>query len=231
MPLVMTVKAVFFDAGNTLFRLRRSVGHVYAEHAAACGVRLDPQRLDAAFSVAFGSAPPLAFPEAGATLPALERAWWRAVVAHTVAGHAFPDFDRFFDAVYDAFATAEPWVVYPDTVPTLRALTARGMIVGVISNFDTRLVPLCGALGLAPLLDSITVSSEVGAAKPDPRIFQAALRRHRLAPAEALHAGDSLAEDVRGAERAGMRAVLVRSPEAPGLQPGVFRALGSNMGT
>ena len=58
-------------------------------------------------------------------------------------------------------------------LPTLRL---RGLYVGVISNWDNRLRPLLAAIGLAGRVDSITVSCEVGAEKPDAAIFRAALQ-------------------------------------------------------
>ena len=55
----------------------------------------------------------------------------------------------------------------------------------------------------------MTISSETGYAKPSPEIFEAALARHVLRPAEALHVGDSEHHDVAGARAAGMAVVLI----------------------
>ena len=53
------------------------------------------------------------------------------------------------------------------------------------------------------------ISSSAGFAKPDAGIFHLALERHRIAPDEVLHVGDSPETDVEGALRAGVRPVLL----------------------
>ncbi|RMG86737.1 MAG: HAD family hydrolase, partial [Candidatus Dadabacteria bacterium] len=61
---------------------------------------------------------------------------------------------------------------------------------------------------------------EVGAEKPDPEIFHGAARRLGLPPERILHVGDLVREDLLGAQRAGLRAVLVdREGTAPGHRP------------
>jgi putative hydrolase of the HAD superfamily len=95
-------------------------------------------------------------------------------------------------------------------IETLAALRARGLHVGMVSNIDEdQLVHLVEAAALRPLFDSLLSSESAGACKPDPAIFAEALRRARCAPAETLFVGDTLTQDVAGAKRAGMRAVLL----------------------
>ncbi len=212
------VRAVFFDAAGTLFHLRSSVGQAYARQAARFGVNADPAEIDARFREAFRAAPPMAFPGAtAADIESCERRWWADVVRRAFAAYQFDDFPAFFAALFSHFARPEAWALYGDVVPTLAALRRRVAVIGVISNFDGRLEGLLHGLGLAPFLDSVTLSSRVGAAKPDPRIFLHALRRHGLRPGEALHAGDSAEEDVAGALAAGMQALQVRGRHGPGL--------------
>jgi putative hydrolase of the HAD superfamily len=88
-------------------------------------------------------------------------------------------------------------------------LHERGLTIGVISNFDHRLYRILEGLGLRRWLNSITISSEIGFAKPSAKLFEAALGRHQLRPAEAVHVGDSEHLDRAGALSAGMRAVLL----------------------
>jgi putative hydrolase of the HAD superfamily len=107
------------------------------------------------------------------------------------------------------FSHAEAWRVYPDVLSVLHALRSNGLHVGVISNWDERLRPLLSELGIDELLDSITVSCEAGVEKPHPEIFRAALRAANVTSHEALHVGDNLEEDVRGAEAVGMQALLL----------------------
>ncbi len=99
----------------------------------------------------------------------------------------------------------------PSSRPTLQALHAAGLRLGIVSNaaFLPRLMDQSvERKGLAPYLTSTTWSSEVGRRKPDPAIFRAALRRVGARADEALFVGDRLREDVLGARAVGMRAVL-----------------------
>jgi putative hydrolase of the HAD superfamily len=98
---------------------------------------------------------------------------------------------------------------YPDVVPTLGALRERGLRLVIASNWDCSLPQLLAPLGLLELVDGAVTSAEVGAAKPDAAVFEAALALAGAEPATALHVGDSLENDVEGARAAGLRAVLI----------------------
>src|SRR5204863_4168 len=76
-------------------------------------------------------------------------------------------------------------------------------------NWDVSLHERLLETGLAPLLDGAVASAEIGAAKPDPAIFAAALEIAGVGPAEACHVGDTPDADVAGALRAGVRPVLL----------------------
>jgi len=208
------LRVLFFDAVGTLFRVRGSVGQAYSQVAAAYGVAVDPQALDRAFAQAFASAPPPACAGLlGSALQEWERAWWRQVVRQTFAGvgslAAFGEerFEAFFARLFEYFATSDPWELYPETLPVLQVLQQEGIQLGVISNFDSRLVRVLQALQLDGYFSSLTLSTQVGYAKPDPRIFQAALAAHGIPPAAAGHIGDSRRDDYQGAKAAGLRAL------------------------
>ena len=84
-----------------------------------------------------------------------------------------------------------------------------GLRTGIISDADSALLrSLLEKHGLLPLLDVVIISDEVGLLKPDPRVFDAALRAIGCGAEEAMMVGDAR-RDVEGAKRAGMRAVLV----------------------
>ena len=85
-----------------------------------------------------------------------------------------------------------------------------GIQLGVISNFDSRIYTVLDILALADFFQSVTISTEVGVAKPDPLIFATALQKHRCAAFEAWHVGDSYSEDYEGAKEAGLRGVWLR---------------------
>ncbi|MFQ3679112.1 MAG: HAD-IA family hydrolase [Pseudanabaenaceae cyanobacterium] len=205
----MVPQAIFFDAVGTLFGVRDSVGHAYARIAAEFGVMAPPDRLNAAFFQAFAAAPPMAFPGCPpAELVPKENTWWRAIARDTFGSAGvlthFSDFEAFWQRLYAYFATAEPWEVYDDTRPVLAHWRERGTKLGVISNFDSRLLPVLDALALRPYFDVVVYSTAVGAAKPDPAIFTAALGD--LSADTCWHVGDSYTADVVGARGAGLQA-------------------------
>jgi putative hydrolase of the HAD superfamily len=107
---------------------------------------------------------------------------------------------------------------YPDAAPALRELRARGLRLVVASNWDCSLPQVLEDAGLAGLVDGVVASATVGADKPAAALFEAALSVAGCEADQAVHVGDSPANDVAGAERAGIRAVLLdragNSPDA-----------------
>ncbi|NJK54063.1 MAG: HAD-IA family hydrolase, partial [Leptolyngbyaceae cyanobacterium SU_3_3] len=83
----------------------------------------------------------------------------------------------------------------------------RGIAIGVLSNFDSRLYAVLKALNLVNFFSSTTISTEVGAAKPSPQIFNAALNKHDCPAELAWHVGDSFKEDYQAAQAAGLRGI------------------------
>lgn len=207
-------KVIYLDAFGTLFGVKGSVGELYSNLARTADVSTDPHAVNRAFYQSFAAAERLAFPGVSReAIPALEFGWWKEIVADTFervgALEKFEDFDTFYAGLYGYFETAAPWKVYDDTLSSLKRWQAMGIQLGVISNFDSRLYRVLGVLGLTPYFQSVTISTEVGAAKPSAKIFEAALAKHHCKASEAWHVGDSESEDYAGAQAAGMRAVLI----------------------
>ena len=95
--------------------------------------------------------------------------------------------------------------------PVLEALGERYRL-GVVSNFYGNLEAVCESSGLGPLFGVMTDSQRVGAEKPEPAIFHAALRALQALPETTVMIGDSLRRDYEGARRSGMRFIWV-APE------------------
>jgi putative hydrolase of the HAD superfamily len=203
-------KAVLFDAAGTLFRVRGSVGEAYAAVAARHGAAVEAGEIENRFRSVFRAMPPMCFPGVtGEDLLDHERAWWRKVVSAAFAGSRFDSFETFFSDLFDYFARADSWELYPDVIPALSGLHERHLQLAIVSNFDSRLTRVCQDLDIAPFFDAVVMSGQVGCAKPDPRIFAIALERLGVSSAESLHIGDSEALDVEGAQAAGLRALLI----------------------
>ena len=116
----------------------------------------------------------------------------------------------------DLLLSALRFDAYPDARPALLRARGTGARVVVVSNWDVSLADVLERVGLAPLLDAVVTSAGVGAAKPAPEIFAHALGLAAVGPEDALHVGDSLDEDVRGATACGIAAVLLRRGDGIG---------------
>lgn len=213
-------KVIFLDAVGTLFGVRGSVGQVYSQLAQQWGVNVSESAVNAAFGESFRHTQPPAFPGADpAEIPLLEFEWWQAIARQTFdrAGvlQEFVDFATFFKALYAYFETAEPWFVYPDVPSMLATWRSQGIQLGILSNFDTRLYSVLHVLNLADYFDSVTLSTEVGAAKPSLQIFETGLKKHNCLANSAWHIGDSYSEDYAAAQTAGLQGIwLNRSDQS-----------------
>ncbi|KGF73909.1 hydrolase [Neosynechococcus sphagnicola sy1] len=219
MPLPATPpQVIFVDAVGTLFGIQGSVGAIYAAIAAEFGIEASAPALNSAFFASFQSSSAAAFPGvAAAEIPQQEYRWWRAIAAQTFQRvgllDQISDFEALFTELYHHFATATPWYLYPDVIPTLQSWLAQGIPLGILSNFDSRLYTVLEVLGLRPYFATITISTEVGSAKPQPQVFQVALAKHQCPAAAAWHIGDSLREDYVAAQMAGLRGIWLNRPE------------------
>lgn len=111
--------------------------------------------------------------------------------------------------VYEEFGDPGRWRAYDDVVPALMRLRERGLRLGLISNWDSRLARIIDGMGLSALLDTVVSSADVGLHKPDPRIFELACARLGVDPANAAHVGDHHYADIVGAKAVGMLPVLI----------------------
>ena len=100
-------------------------------------------------------------------------------------------------------------VLFDDVAPTLNDLKSRGLILGLISNVERDLTATINELGLPSWLDIVVTSLDAGFSKPQPEIFEEAVRRAGVQPSQAVYVGDQYQIDCVGAERAGMKGILV----------------------
>lgn len=218
LPDLSKIKAFFFDAGGTLFRPYPSVGEIYCEVAFKHGLQTEAGALEKLFHSHWDEKDGLAS-LTNRTGQKEEKEWWRALVRDVFSKVGeIKNFEGFFEELYDRFARSEAWRLFPDALPILESLKKRGKIVGIISNWDSRLFGICEGLGLTPYLDFILASAAVGVAKPHPDIFKEALKRAEVSPQEALHVGDSLKDDVWGARQLGIHAIFIDRKRSRGLK-------------
>ena len=206
-------RVVFFDAAGTLFHLPQGVGFHYREVLSRHGVDRDEAVLGAAFREVWAEIEPPAL--SAGPRPDDDRGWWREVVGRVLdrCGVGAEEVKRgpFFDELYAEFVRPAVWRLYPEVEEVLETL-ARRCVLGVITNFDGRFRAIAEQLGIARHFRHLVISSEVGADKPELRIFQRALEIAGVTAAEALHVGDDPVCDWQGAERAGLQVFRLDRP-------------------
>jgi len=102
-------------------------------------------------------------------------------------------------------------IAFDDAHSTLHRLAGRKVKLGIISNVSSHEVAtgILKKVRLEHFFDLLVSSASTGIRKPDPGIFQYALRRLDLSPSEAVIVGDSERHDIRGGKSAGLQTVLV----------------------
>ncbi|WP_433893980.1 HAD-IA family hydrolase [Streptomyces sp. CA-111067] len=200
----MTLTACMFDFSGTLFRIESSQAWLRAvldargieaaeDEVAACALRLD--RAGAQPGGRSGEAPVGPTPDLAPIWAIRDLTAEHHRAAHTAMSRTAELPWDVHDALYDRHMTPAAWQPYQDTAGVLRALRERGVPVAVVSNIGWDLRPVFRQHGLDGLVDSYVLSYEVGAQKPDPRIFEIACEALGSDPASTLMVGDDRRSD------------------------------------
>jgi putative hydrolase of the HAD superfamily len=112
-------------------------------------------------------------------------------------------------ALTDALLASLVFTAYDDAAGAIDHARASGAAVVVASNWDVSLHDVLDRVGLRSRVDGVVTSAQAGARKPAAAVFEGALRVAGVAAEDAIHVGDSVEEDVVGAQRAGIRPVLL----------------------
>jgi HAD superfamily hydrolase (TIGR01509 family) len=137
--------------------------------------------------------------------------------------HPRPGLEALPVAVYEEILRPDGWTPYADAAATVEELARRGLRLGLTSNVGFDIRPILRHHGLGRLLENCTLSFEVGCMKPDPRIFELALRRLGCSASETLMVGDHERAD-GGARAVGMPTLILPMTE-PGTVHGLERVL------
>lgn len=205
------LRAVFFDVGNTLLYASPSVSEVCRQVLAEAGHTRDLALIDS-FMPLVDAYYEERYAEDDAFWTDEERTSSVWVGMYSLLCRKLGIEDEAIDIagrVYAEFGRADRWALYGDVAPTFVRLRERGLKVGIISNWDSRLTRLLEGLGVTELVDDVVSSADVGLHKPDPRIFALAAERIGVAPREAAHVGDHHYADYLGATSIGMTGILI----------------------
>jgi putative hydrolase of the HAD superfamily len=117
------------------------------------------------------------------------------------------------DAINQEFAKHTSWQMYPDVLPTLDTLHARGYTLGAVSDWGIALGPILRHLHLTRYFDCLLISATTRQAKPSPMLYDLALQRCNAIADYTLHIGDSYVQDVLGARAVGITPILLDREE------------------
>lgn len=218
------MRAIFFDVDFTLiFPGPTFQGEGYARFCAEQGVTVERRRFEDAVAAASFILDDVEEPIYDAAL----FVHYTATIIEHMGGRG-PSVIRVAERIYEQWAANHHFEMYDDVAPVLRALAARGLTLGVISNSHRSLAAFKEHFKLDSLISTAVSSAEHGYMKPHHSIFHAALAQAGVAPGHALMVGDSLKADIEGALAAGMRAILLRrSGEVPAAVPPGVRVIRS----
>jgi len=203
----VTLDCVFLDFGHTLAHERTSRAAVYADVARQAGHETTEEAMAALMQAAHDS-----LPQSHDGAWRYSDAWFTSYIARIFRdglGLSASACDELTPRLFERFSDPRTFELYPGTFELLGALKGAGLKIGVISNWSAHLEQLLFGLGVFPWLDVLVVSAVEELEKPDVRIFELALERAGARAERSLHAGDHVDKDCRGAQAAGLAAVLV----------------------
>jgi HAD superfamily hydrolase (TIGR01549 family) len=213
---VMTVRAVIFDLGHTLWDLQSAADKMPSLYRGVRHRLVQSLDGDVPAETQLQQAVEERFLQediAYLTEGKLEQPPTRQLIGEALRGLGIAADERLVIEITDMILGADVFRIRVDRSAndTLAALKKRGLRLGVVSNTYGSGAVIRQQLaehGSLPYFGATIFSSEAGVRKPHPAIFRAALEELRVSPEEAVFVGDSLIADVWGAQALGMRAVL-----------------------
>ena len=209
----MHLRAVFFDVGQTLIRENPSRFAIYAQAARDRGLQVTDETMHQHMVAAHRGLPvELVLEEGSPPAYRYDDRWFGAFIEHIFGGTLGLGPRDVADVTAEMFARfehPETFRVFAGARELLQELRARGMYLGVISNWSARLDNVLRALELDAVFDRVWCSALERLEKPDRRLFERAVAGAGVPAAEAMHIGDHPKKDVEGARSAGLQAVRI----------------------
>jgi putative hydrolase of the HAD superfamily len=211
---VTDIRAVFFDAGETLVYPHPSFAELFAEVLREEGHTIDPADILEVVHASSDSFTELMLSDEAvnwSTSTERSRALWDLVYRMFLSAARIPEgqHDRLVQALYERFRSLASYRLHPDALPTLMRLRTTDLTLGLISNFEDWLEQLLEELDVQRFFDVTVISGIEGVEKPEKRIFEIALERAGVTAAESIYVGDNPIFDAEAAEQAGMIPILI----------------------
>ncbi len=205
------IKTIFFDVGNTLLLPNPSVEDVCIEILEEHGKSVSKEELLFALEKADRYYEDQYWKDDRFWLKEVDTAkFWAGLYELMLNEVGIKDgASEISIEIYNAFGKGNRWQPFPDVVPVFKKLVDSGYSLGLISNWDSRLATLIAEIGLSKYLDFVVSSANVGFLKPQPQIFEIALKRADALATESIHIGDHYYADVMGARSVGITPILL----------------------
>jgi len=206
-----TIRAIFFDAGNTLIYPRVEE---LAEDLTQQGYPATAEHFYAAERAGKARLDEWLWPQIrrGEVPRTIDHFYWGEYLRALMEGLQAPEGERgrLMLRVAEGFRDITLWSrVLPEVPALLARLRTEGYYLGVISNSIGTMEEQLERVGLRRCFEAVLDSARVGVEKPHPEIFRQALARAGVEASEALFVGDTYSTDVGGAGLAGIRGVLI----------------------
>jgi putative hydrolase of the HAD superfamily len=208
------VRAIFFDVGYTMLAPHPSIVEITSRVCQERGIPVDRACLEVQVPAAESSLRRAvhAAPQTWADERLINAIWtdyFTELLRPCLAGGDADTLRAAVAEVQQVFDHYTSYALFPDVIPVLRVLHARGLTLGVISDWGIGLGPILHAHGLNQFFDFAVVSAALRHAKPHPWLFETALGRADTIGDYAVHIGDSYILDVLGARSVGIAPVLI----------------------
>jgi putative hydrolase of the HAD superfamily len=224
------IRVISFDVGFTLIYTEPPVGIVYAKIARRFGYHLNGEEVHSRFRETWKTKSLRDQKEKIKAFANEEQAyqWWKGIVRESLGDSVNPkDVDDIFRVCFQEYAKGDYWRLYPEVLQTLTTIHSKGFRLVVLSNWDRRLLRTLKDLGLDGFFEKIYVSTLIGYAKPNPGAFQHVVEDLKVPRQEILHVGDTLDEDILGAQQANIRSVCIDRRGKSGSTPGEVPVISS----
>ena len=210
MPL-HSVQAVFFDAVGTILHPVPSVSEAYWQVGKEFGSNLSLDEVKAKIKTAFANQEARFDRDCHRTCEKAEEARWRGVVAECLPDANNPE--ACFRRLHDYFAQPSNWRLADGLDEVLASLANLGLVLGVASNFDSRLREVSAGFSCLAEMDHWLISSEIGWRKPSPTFYEHLVEVVGLPAQSILLVGDDPINDLEAPKMAGMQGMLVKGPD------------------
>ncbi|MFC1928009.1 HAD family hydrolase [Chloroflexota bacterium] len=209
------IKAVFFDWFNTLARYEPPREELQSLALEEFGIHVSPQKIMPAILIADRD-----FFEESTASPVRKRSPEEQAKIYTryqqtilteagvnISGE--PDMLMKIMKKAQELSKGMSFVLFDDVLPTLKTLKEQNLTLGLLTNLDRDVKPICRELGMEPYINFTVTSGEIGFNKPQPPFFLAALQKAGVDASETVHVGDQYKLDVVGARGVGINPILL----------------------